>query len=79
MDPQEAQKAMIDFHDNSCGGHHFWSTTTYKILRSGYFCPSLFTDVCAKIRAYTKCQKFDGKKQLKSLPLHPVEVSRPFQ
>jgi hypothetical protein len=23
LDPQEAQKIMFDFHDSSCGGHHF--------------------------------------------------------
>jgi hypothetical protein len=52
--------------------------SAYKILRAGYFWPSLFTDVCAKIRACAKCQKFSGKKQLKSLPLKPVAASGPF-
>jgi hypothetical protein len=62
LDPQEAQKIMFDFHDSLCGGHHYWRTTTYKILRDRYFYPSLFTDVCAKIRAYVKCQNLSGKK-----------------
>jgi hypothetical protein len=79
LDPQESQREMIDFHDSSCGGHHFWRTTTYKILRAGYFWPSIFTDVGANTRACTKCQKFAGKKQLKLFPLKPVAVSRPFQ
>jgi hypothetical protein len=79
LDPQEAQKIMFDFHDSLCGGHHFWKTTAYKILRADYFWPSLFTDVCAKIRACVKCQKFSGKQQLKSLPLKPVVASGPFQ
>jgi hypothetical protein len=79
IDPQEAQKIMYDFHDSLCGGHHFWRTTTYKILRDGYFWPSLFTDVCSKIRACVKCQKFSGKMQLKSFPLKPVVASGPFQ
>jgi hypothetical protein len=79
LDPQEAQKVMTDFHDSLCGGHHFWRTTTYKILRAGYFWPSLFTDVCANIRACVKCQKFSGKQQLKSFPLKPVVASGPFQ
>jgi hypothetical protein len=79
LDPQEAQKIMSDFHDSLCGGHHYWRTMAYKILRDGYFWPSLFTDVCAKIRAYAKCQKFSRKKQLKSFPLNPVAASGPFQ
>jgi hypothetical protein len=61
LDPQEGQKIMIDFHDSICRGHHFWTTTTYNILRVGYLWPTLFTDVCAKIRACVKCQKFSGK------------------
>jgi hypothetical protein len=79
LDPQGAQKIIFYFHDNLCGGHHFWRTTSYKILRDGYFWPTLFTDVCAKIRACIKCQKFAGKQQLKSLPLKPVVASTPFQ
>jgi hypothetical protein len=55
LDPQEAQKIMSDFHDSLCGEHYFWRTTAYKILTAGYFWPSLFTDVWAKIRACVKC------------------------
>jgi hypothetical protein len=79
LDPQEAQKIMSYFHDSLCGGHHFWRTTAYKILRAGYFWPSLFTNVCAKIRACVKCQNFSGKQQLKSLSLKHVVASGPFQ
>jgi hypothetical protein len=62
LDPQEVQMIMSDFHESLCGGHHFWRTTAYKILRAGYFWPSLFTKVCANIKAYIKCQKFSRKK-----------------
>jgi hypothetical protein len=79
LDLQEAQKVMFDFHSGLCGGHHFWKTTTHKILRAGYYWPTLFPDVCREIRACIKCQKFSGKQQLKSLPLKPVVVSAPFQ
>jgi hypothetical protein len=70
---------MYDFYDSLCGGHHLWRTTTYKILRAGYFWPSLFTDVFSKIRSCIKCHKFSGKLQLKSFPLKPLVASRPFQ
>jgi hypothetical protein len=70
---------MFEFHDSLCGGHHFWKTTACKILRVGYYWPTLFTDVRIKVRAYIKFQKFSGKKKLKSLPLKPVVSSGPFQ
>jgi hypothetical protein len=60
-------------------GHHYWRTTAYKILRDGYLWPSLFTDVRAKNRACVKCQKFSGKKNLKSFPLNLVAALGPFQ
>ena len=75
LDPQEAQKIMLDFHDSLCGGHHFWRTTANKILVAGYFLPIIVTDVCENIRACVKCQKFSGKQQLISLPLKPVVAS----
>jgi hypothetical protein len=79
LDPLQAQKVMFDFHSSLCGGHHFWKTTAHKILRAGYYWPTLFTDDCREVRACIKCHKFSGKQQLKSLPLKPVVVSAPFQ
>jgi hypothetical protein len=61
LDPEEEKKIMTEFHGSLCGRHHFWRTTSYKILRVGYFWPNLFTDMCAKIRTCEKCQKFSGK------------------
>jgi len=37
MNPQEAQRIIVEFHDSLCGGHHFWKTKAYKILRDGYY------------------------------------------
>jgi hypothetical protein len=79
LDLDEANKTMSNFHDILCGGHNCWRNTIYKILRDGYFWPSLFTDVCEKIRACDKCQEFSGKQKLKSMPLKPIMASGPFQ
>jgi hypothetical protein len=79
LSPQESQKVIFEFHNGLCGGHYFWKTTTHKILRAGYYWPTLFTDVCREVRACIRCQKFSGKQQLRPLPLKPVVVSAPFQ
>jgi hypothetical protein len=79
MDPQEADRIMVEFHSGLCGGHHSWKTTAHKILRAGYYWPTLFADVHRGVRACITCQRFSGKQQLKSLPLQPVVVSGPFQ
>jgi hypothetical protein len=79
INQEEAAKVMIEFHNSECGGHHYWKTTAHKILRSGYYWPSLFSDVCEFVRTCDKCQRFEGKQQLKSLPLKPIVVIGPFQ
>ena len=61
------------------GPRFFWKTTAYKILRARYYWPIVFIDVCRRVRAYIKCQRFARKQQLKSLPLNLVVVSGPFQ
>lgn len=66
-------------HSGVCGGHLYWKATAYKILRAGYYWPSLFSDTFAKIRACEQCQKFTGKQKVQSLPLKPVLANSPFQ
>jgi hypothetical protein len=79
LNPLEAQKVTLDFHGGLCRGHHFWKTTAHKILRAGYYWPTLFADINREIRACIKCQKFSEKQQLKPLPLKPIVSSAPFQ
>jgi hypothetical protein len=79
IDEEESHKVISEFHKGECGGHHFWKATTYKILRVGYYWPTLFTNVFSKVRACVECQIFFGKQKLKPLPLNPIVVNGPFQ
>eukprot|EP00253_Pinus_taeda_P025531 PITA_25531 len=76
---KEAKQVMEDCHQGDYGDHLFWKSTTNKILRSGYYWPTLFVDVYKMVKCYHKCQIFDGKEKLQPLPLKPIEVSAPFQ
>ena len=33
---KEVGEKMQEFHKGDCGGHLYWKTTTYKILRAGF-------------------------------------------
>jgi hypothetical protein len=35
LDLEDAKQTITEFHQSLCGGHHFWRTTIYKILRDG--------------------------------------------
>ena len=79
MDKLEIEEVISESHEGACGGHKYWKETTYKILRDGYYWPSLFYDVYQQVRACIPCQKFAGRQKLVSLPLKSIAVNAPFQ
>jgi hypothetical protein len=79
VDEEESQRIMIEMHAGACGGHLYWKSTTNKILKAGYYWPTLFSDVCSKVRACISCQKFARKQKLSPPPLIPISVEAPFQ
>ena len=44
----EAKKTTKEFHKRYCGGHHSWKVTSNKILRIGFYWPSMFLDAYKK-------------------------------
>ena len=50
-----------------------------KILRVGFYWPTLFLDVYKEISTCHEFQIFEGKRKLKPLPLVPISVEAPFQ
>eukprot|EP00253_Pinus_taeda_P011871 PITA_11871 len=66
-------------HEGDCGGHLYWKSTDDKILRAGYYWPSLFADVKKFVVSCHKCQIFEGKIKLLPLPLKPISTEKPFQ
>lgn len=75
----ETNKVFKEFHAGDCGGHLYWKSTADKILRAGFYWPTLFADVKKFVTAYHKCQIFEGKRKLLPLPLRPISTERPFQ
>eukprot|EP00253_Pinus_taeda_P003589 PITA_03589 len=70
---------MKEFHAGDYGGHLYWKSTADKILRVGYYWPSLFADVEKFAVSCHKCQIFEGKRKLMPLPLKPISTEKPFE
>ena len=51
----EVREKIDEFHKKDCGGHLYWKTTTYKILRAGFYWPTLFTDVYKEVSTCHQC------------------------
>eukprot|EP00253_Pinus_taeda_P007055 PITA_07055 len=79
LDKEQSVEVIHQFHSSICGGHHYWKTIAHKILRVGYYWPTLFSDVFSFVKSCDKCQRFARRQQLKSLPLKLVHVNGPFQ
>ena len=79
LDKLDIEEVLLESHEGAYGGHKYWKATTYKILRSGYYWPYLFSDVYQQVRACAPCQKFAGKQKLVYLPLKHIVVNAPFQ
>ena len=75
----EAQHTMKKFHQGVCGGHHSWKVTTNKILRLGFYWPSMFSDVYKETTTCHQCQIFEGKRNLVPFPLNSILVEAPVQ
>jgi hypothetical protein len=74
----EAEKALNDCHSGACGGHMSGYATAQKILRAGYFWPSLFHDCITVVQKCHAYQTYNQKIRLHPAPLHPVVSVGPF-
>jgi hypothetical protein len=74
----EAEKALNDCHSGACGGHMSGYATAQKILRAGYFWPSLFNDCIIVVQKCHACQTYNHKIRSHPAPLHPVVSVGPF-
>ena len=76
---EEAEIILNDCHSGACGGHLSGMATAQKILRAGYFWPSIFKDCIESVKACPSCQVFHPKKHSPAASLHPVVAVGPFE
>jgi hypothetical protein len=75
---EEAEAILNDYHSGACGGHLSGLATTQKILRAGYFWPSIFKDCIEAVKKCHPFQVFTRKMHSHPAPLHPVIIINPF-
>jgi hypothetical protein len=79
LEKDEAEKVLLELHAGEAGGHFGGDTTAHKVLRAGYYWPTLFRDAHALCQKCIICQKASGRLQKPAFPLQPVTVDSPFQ
>ena len=79
LEKPEADKLLIHLHVGPIDGYYSGETTTHKVLRVVYYCPTLFKYAYNSIRKCAPCQKCVGKLKKLTFPLQPVTFQYPFQ
>ena len=74
----EAMVMVNDCHKGVCGGHLYGFSTVQKILRAGYFWPSIFKDCVDAVKRCHPCQVFTHNMRSKPASLHPIMIAGPF-
>eukprot|EP00253_Pinus_taeda_P003229 PITA_03229 len=75
---EEAERVLNYCHSGACGGHMSGYATAPKILRAGYFWPSIFKDCILVVHSCHECQIYQRKMRAPAAPLHPVVTIGPF-
>eukprot|EP00253_Pinus_taeda_P026666 PITA_26666 len=78
LEKSEADKVLQELHDGPARGHYAGDATAHKILRAGYYCPTLSKDSHSYVRKCQVCQTTAGRQKKPSLPLQPVKIDQPF-
>ena len=70
----EYERVLNEIHSSTCGGHLSSYATTQKILRVGYFFPSIFKDCILVVHKFHQCQIYQRKMQAPPTLLHPIII-----
>jgi hypothetical protein len=79
LEKQDADKVLKDMHDGPTGGHFLGDTIAHKVLRNGYYLPTLFKDEHAYSRSYEAWKKAAGREHKSHIPLQPISIEEPFK
>ncbi|CAA0817430.1 RNase H family protein, partial [Striga hermonthica] len=58
VNESDSRYILEEFHEGVCGSHPGAQALSYKVLRQGYYWPTLKTDAAAWVRKCPKCQIF---------------------
>ena len=56
----EADYVMKEVHEDICGNHSRARSLVHKLIRAGYYWPTMLKDAQAYVKTYDKCQRFSN-------------------
>ncbi|XP_072081062.1 uncharacterized protein [Arachis hypogaea] len=78
LNKSEAETALAEAHEGVCGTHTGARSLASKVLRAGFFWPTLTHDSKQKIRTCNNCQRHAPLIHIPAEQLHHADISWPF-
>jgi ribonuclease HI len=78
LDEAEADYVMREVHERICGNHSGARSLVHKIVRAGYYWPTMQKDAVSYVRACDKCQRFGNLIHSPPETLTPMTAPWPF-
>ncbi|GAV77506.1 RVT_3 domain-containing protein [Cephalotus follicularis] len=78
MTPLEANYALREVHEGICGNHTGGRSLSHKLLRHGYYWPTMHQDAIDLVRKCDKCQRNVNIGRRPSQPLTSITAPWPF-
>ena len=75
LEKNNVEHILIELHNCPVGSHFSRETTTHKVLRAGYYWPTLFK-YAHKCQI---CQVNAGRERRPAFPPEPVTIENPFE
>jgi ribonuclease HI len=78
LDKAEADYVMREVHKGICGNHSGARSLVHKLVRAGYYWPTMQKDAISYVRACDKCQRFGNLIHSPPETLTPMTAPWPF-
>ncbi|GAV59167.1 rve domain-containing protein/RVT_3 domain-containing protein [Cephalotus follicularis] len=78
MTPLDADYALREVHEGVYGNHTGGRTLSHKLLRQGYFWPTMHQDAIDFLRKCDRCQRYANISRRSSEPLTSITALWPF-
>ncbi|XP_074289122.1 uncharacterized protein LOC141614259 [Silene latifolia] len=78
LSKEEAETVLQDVHGKECGNHAGGRSLSNKILRHGYFWPTMHADAVNHAKRCESCQKAAPAFHQPVEPMHPIISPWPF-
>ena len=78
VDEEEAKYILKEIHKGVCGDHVGPRSLVSKVIRTGYFWPTMQVDARELIKKCDKCQRFGNVQRLPAERLTTIAFPWPF-